>query len=257
MTMTRQKGKLLTFCFSLVPGAGHMYLGFMKQGISLMTTFAALCAISAWLEIGPLLLFTPIIWFYSFFDAINKNSLDPEEFYALEDHYIWGDGWLDMEGVFRDSIKSRNSRKTLAVGMYIVAGCMLWSVLKYFVNGIFGFNWIVGAVIDKLPVLAVAGVIIWLAYRLMQSADGTEEPFFADETETDVPYPFVHPPVLHEEKAVPVQPANIPETMEAGGMREAAAREESRETVWQEPEKTSDSVQTAEKPVNEEMSADL
>ena len=78
--MTRQKGKFLTFCFSLVPGAGQMYLGFMKQGLSLMTVFAALCAFSTWLAIGPLLLFAPIIWFYSFFDVINKNSLDPEEF---------------------------------------------------------------------------------------------------------------------------------------------------------------------------------
>lgn len=30
--MTKKKGKLLTFCWSLIPGAGEMYLGFFKQG---------------------------------------------------------------------------------------------------------------------------------------------------------------------------------------------------------------------------------
>ena len=40
--MTKKKGKLLTFCWSLIPGAGEMYLGFFKQGISLMAAFAVL-----------------------------------------------------------------------------------------------------------------------------------------------------------------------------------------------------------------------
>ena len=30
--MTRKKGKFLTFCCSLIPGAGEMYLGFLKTG---------------------------------------------------------------------------------------------------------------------------------------------------------------------------------------------------------------------------------
>ena len=44
--MTKKKGKLLTFCWSLIPGAGEMYLGFFKQGISLMAAFAVLLAVS-------------------------------------------------------------------------------------------------------------------------------------------------------------------------------------------------------------------
>ena len=235
--MTRQKGKFLTFCFSLVPGAGQMYLGFMKQGLSLMTVFAALCAFSTWLAIGPLLLFAPIIWFYSFFDVINKNSLDPEEFYTLEDHYIWGDGWMDMGDVFKDSMRNRNSRKVLAIAMYIVAGCMIWSVLRYFTSDIFGFHWLLGAVISKIPVLVAAGVIIWLAYRLMQSVGTDEEPFFADETETDVPYPLVQPPVLHmdgqgEEKAGKMQDGDAVKTRPEAAADEMYAAPEPKESSF-------------------------
>lgn len=43
--MARQKNKILMFLFSLIPGAGQMYMGFMKQGLSLMTIFATLCAV--------------------------------------------------------------------------------------------------------------------------------------------------------------------------------------------------------------------
>ena len=47
--MARQKNKILMFLFSLIPGAGQMYMGFMKQGLSLMTIFATLCAVGIWL----------------------------------------------------------------------------------------------------------------------------------------------------------------------------------------------------------------
>lgn len=37
--MTKKKSGFLTFCFSLMPGAGEMYMGFMKQGVSIMAFF--------------------------------------------------------------------------------------------------------------------------------------------------------------------------------------------------------------------------
>ena len=48
-----KKNKILMFLFSLIPGAGQMYMGFMKQGLSLMTIFATLCAVGIWLDIKP------------------------------------------------------------------------------------------------------------------------------------------------------------------------------------------------------------
>ena len=35
----QKKNKFFTFMFSFIPGAAEMYMGFMKQGISLMTLF--------------------------------------------------------------------------------------------------------------------------------------------------------------------------------------------------------------------------
>lgn len=214
--MTRQKGKFLTFCFSLVPGAGHMYLGFMKQGVSLMTLFAAMCALAAWLEIGPMLLFAPIIWFYSFFDIINKNSLDPEEFYALEDNYIWGEGWLMINDIPRGK-----KRKVLSIVLFVTGICMIWRSLRNIIENL-AIHWIFYEVFCKLPVFAAAAVIIWLAVRLAQNPQDDMEEFFVDRNE-DVPYPIVHPPVMHmnEEKKETADTSVMGNADEAGTQKMA------------------------------------
>lgn len=67
--MIRKKSKGWTFIFSLLPGAGEMYMGFMKQGVSIMGLFFATIAVAATLNIGPLTIVLPIIWCYSFFNG--------------------------------------------------------------------------------------------------------------------------------------------------------------------------------------------
>ena len=86
--MTRKKNKFLTFFFSLMPGAAHMYMGFSKIGISLMGGFFFIIFLASTFNLDAALFLLPIIWFYSFFDANNKNSTDDVEFYQLEDDYL-------------------------------------------------------------------------------------------------------------------------------------------------------------------------
>lgn len=50
----------------MLPGAGHMYMGFMNMGVSFMSVFFFVIFLSTWLDIGPLLFILPLIWFYSF-----------------------------------------------------------------------------------------------------------------------------------------------------------------------------------------------
>ncbi len=63
------KSKFLTFIFSLVPGAGHMYLGYLKTGIIIMATFILLSYIVGLTGISLFSIFLPVIWAYSFFDT--------------------------------------------------------------------------------------------------------------------------------------------------------------------------------------------
>jgi len=69
-----QRSKLLVFLFSLVPGAGHMYMGVMNRGLQLMLLFFGTLFIGN-LVGHPLTDFwptvvAPVVWFYSFFDSL-------------------------------------------------------------------------------------------------------------------------------------------------------------------------------------------
>lgn len=59
--------------FSLVPGAGHMYLGLTRQGIQLMVLFFSTFFIAASFHLQFLAVFLPVIWFYSIFDTRTKS----------------------------------------------------------------------------------------------------------------------------------------------------------------------------------------
>ena len=67
------KNPLLVFLFSLIPGAGHMYLGLMTRGLHLMGLFFGMLYVSSFPGLGDLwpLAVAPILWFYSFFDSLH------------------------------------------------------------------------------------------------------------------------------------------------------------------------------------------
>ena len=67
-----KKNGILTFLFAFVPGAGQMYQGYMKRGLSLITLFF-LC-IMAGMLLEPLVLTALIVWMYSFFDTFNLRA---------------------------------------------------------------------------------------------------------------------------------------------------------------------------------------
>ena len=73
-----RKSRILTFLFALWPGAGQMYLGYMKRGVSLMGLFFLIFAIMGFLGLSFLAFLLPIIWFYAFFDTMNLRSMSYE-----------------------------------------------------------------------------------------------------------------------------------------------------------------------------------
>ncbi len=127
--MTKKKNGFLTFIFSLIPGAGEMFMGFFKQGISIMCVFFGLIAISTYLVIGPLTFLLPIIWFYSFFHVHNLASLSDEEFYAVEDKFLFD---FD-EDIFKKQIGKEKTRKILAVILIIFGSYAIWDMFMNYV----------------------------------------------------------------------------------------------------------------------------
>lgn len=87
--MMKQRNKSATVFFSLLPGAGHMFMGFMKRGVSFMALFFLTIFLSSWLSIGPLMYLLPVLWFYSFFDCVNLAWANAEEFSLAKDAYLF------------------------------------------------------------------------------------------------------------------------------------------------------------------------
>jgi hypothetical protein len=63
--------KSVSLALSIIPGAGHMYLGYQKKGLIIMASFFFSIFFMGWLGISMLLFLLPLIWFYSFFDAMH------------------------------------------------------------------------------------------------------------------------------------------------------------------------------------------
>lgn len=71
--------KSITLALSVIPGAGHMYLGYQKKGLVIMGAFFFSIFFMGWLGISMLLFLLPLIWFYGFFDAMHISDDSREE----------------------------------------------------------------------------------------------------------------------------------------------------------------------------------
>ena len=123
--MKKQKHGFWVFIFSLIPGAGEMYMGFKKQGISIMLLFWGAIAMASITGLGWLSMFLPVIWFYSFFNVHNLKALSEEEFYSVEDNYI-----LHLDQFSGDIGKLLQKHRNITAWVLILFGlCILWSRL--------------------------------------------------------------------------------------------------------------------------------
>ena len=67
-----KRNTILTFICSLIPGAGQMYQGYMKRGLSLVLIFMLPLFVGYFLP--PVIAFAAVAYMYSFFDSMNLHS---------------------------------------------------------------------------------------------------------------------------------------------------------------------------------------
>lgn len=119
-----KRNTFLTLLFSLVPGAGQMFQGYMKRGVSLAVLF--LIPILAGAILPGLSALAAIVYMYSFFDSLNLHSQLKEggrEVYApmADDDYLVHLGKLHNED-FERLVSGRHH--LLGWGIVLV-GCVL------------------------------------------------------------------------------------------------------------------------------------
>lgn len=164
---TKKKSRFLSFCFSLLPGAAEMYMGFMKAGTSLMLTFFLLIAVSGWVNQTILIMFDVVIWFYGFFHANHLASLSDEEFAQVTDEYLLGwDLTLDRKKFVG------KYQKWIACGLIFVGAVFLWDTLANLLRNVlpeeYAFvariMWRIG---NYAPGIIIGCGIIFLGVRLL------------------------------------------------------------------------------------------
>jgi hypothetical protein len=172
----QKKSKFFTFIFSFIPGAAEMYMGFMKQGLSLMALMAVSIVGTVY---GMGFFFVPVmvlVWFYSFFHARNLAALSAEEFGNLSDTFIW-EGFAE-DGSFK--LSSPTIRKWAAGILMVLGAVILWDNFSYMIINIIPDRYWdeLYPMIDRFPQVVIAVLIIFIGLKLMA---GKKEELHGDE----------------------------------------------------------------------------
>ena len=155
--MTKKRNGFLRFCCSLLPGAGEMYMGFMKMGLSLMSMFFGIIVAASIFELGPLAVLAVIAWFY---------SLSDEEFYAVEDDYLFH---LSGEGE-KDKSFVKRYRTIIAVVLILLGIMLIWNSFYWMIANLIPDEtvWVLQEISYRLPRLMAGIAIIAAGIYLVQ-----------------------------------------------------------------------------------------
>ncbi|QUG83532.1 hypothetical protein [Bacillus nitratireducens] len=94
-----KKNKTFASILAMFPGAGHMYLGLQRRGLQLMAAFLLSIYLLDLLRLSAFLFLVPIIWFYSFFDALQQTAKYGKERVNDEpiiDYFINHQRWIGI-----------------------------------------------------------------------------------------------------------------------------------------------------------------
>lgn len=172
-----RKSRLFSLLCAFWPGAGEMYLGLMRRGLTIMMIFWGVITISAALGINFVIFALPILWFYSFFDTLTLRNLD---YYALVE-------LQEKDEFFFQELLGGESLPKLAgkYHLFLGAGFILMGILLLYNRAsrfLYRLDFIppwLYTLLRELPVAAVAfGVIalgVWLVKGKRLPADTVED----------------------------------------------------------------------------------
>lgn len=203
--MTKQKHGFLLFLASLIPGAGEMYMGFRRQGVSIMLLFWGVLAFGSITGIGWLIFFLPILWLYSFFNVHNLKSLPEDDFYSVEDTYI-----LHLDQFIGNTDGAIKKHSTVAAVLLIIFGVsILWNNVTDILYWLFpGFlRDFLSTIFYQLPGTVIAIAIIAAGIYLLRSKKQETDKESAKEEQEEhywEPYrPYQQPSEPDSEKSTP------------------------------------------------------
>ena len=170
------KNAILTFFFAFCPGAGQMYQGYMKRGLSLITMFCLFFGAGTLLNV--FLVGCPIVWMYSFFDTFNLRAqvgagTAPQDDYLV--HINWNDRRMDQ---FMADSHKLVGWGLIALGVLVAYQNVLMKTLGDLVwrwgqsNAFFRALYLV---MDSLPEIVVCVALITCGVWLVKGPNGRKQ----------------------------------------------------------------------------------
>lgn len=164
-----KKNGILTLLFACIPGAGQMYQGYMKRGLSLITMFCLFIIVGSATGLDALVVGCIVVYMYSFFDTFNLCAQIIAE-NAPADDYLVHINWKDkrMQDFMMDS------HKLLGWGLIALGGLVAYENIIMRVFGDVMWRWgqnnpvfrAIYLMLDELPqiVTCVAFIVcgLWL-----------------------------------------------------------------------------------------------
>lgn len=169
----KKRNGFFVFCFSFIPGAVEMYMGFMKNGVSLMATFMVFCVglmLDFSLLSGLAAGLAVVTWFYAFFHAWNMYRLSGNILMGMEDRYIWTEFGLPKEF----EIKEEKVRRVFAIAFILVGASALWdnileSLRDIIVNYVSADIWrAFSEILYNVPQIVISVAFIYVGIRLIK-----------------------------------------------------------------------------------------
>ncbi|WP_029233216.1 hypothetical protein [Butyrivibrio sp. VCB2006] len=160
-----KRNNFFNFIFSFLPGASEMYMGFLKNGFSIMAVFFMACGLVAITGLDFMMVVVALAWFYGFFHARNLCKLDDESFRNFQDVYVWEE--FDTNKAL--NIPVSKVRTVGAVILILMGLAIIWDYATEIIyNFIPGDYWdFLYPIINDIPSVVIAIALIAVGVMLV------------------------------------------------------------------------------------------
>ena len=183
-----KKNGILTLLFACIPGAGQMYQGYMKRGLSLITMFCLFIIVGSATGLDALVVGCIVVYMYSFFDTFNLRAQIIAE-NAPADDYLVHINWKDkrMQDFMMDS------HKLLGWGLIALGGLVAYQNIIMRVFGDVMWRWgqnnpvfrAIYLMLDELPQIVTCVALIVCGLWLVRGPKGRKQKPQNDAEEED------------------------------------------------------------------------